>query len=75
MVKIGGIFKVPGVVKTNVEDIKKKEKESAMSIRSDDPLDYINFGELIDIFSANWKDFFWDSKKSKICSRSAISIE
>jgi Swt1-like HEPN len=28
-----------------------------MSIRSEDPLAYTNFGELISIFDANWKDF------------------
>ena len=28
-----------------------------MSIRSEDPLMYTNFGELIDIFNANWIDF------------------
>jgi len=49
--------KVPQGVKINVIDIQKKEKDSSMSIRSDDPLDYTNFGELIDIFCANWQDF------------------
>ncbi len=49
--------KVPKGVQDNVEDVKKDEKDSAMSIRSDDPLDYTNFGELIGIFSANWQDF------------------
>ncbi len=48
---------VPDGVKNNVADIQKKERDSAMSIRSDDPLDYTNFGELIDIFSANWNNF------------------
>ena len=28
-----------------------------MSLRSDDPLAYSNFGELIDILNANWSDF------------------
>jgi hypothetical protein len=28
-----------------------------MSIRSEDPLCYTNFGELIDILNANWADF------------------
>jgi hypothetical protein len=50
-------LKVPEGVKNHVIKIQKEEKDSAMSIRSDDPLDYTNFGELIDIFSANWKDF------------------
>jgi len=49
--------KVPQGVKNNVAEIQKQEKNSAMSIRSDEPLDYTNFGELIDIFSANWDDF------------------
>lgn len=49
--------KVPQGVKDSVLEIQKKEKDSAMSIRSEDPLDYTNFGELIDIFSANWSDF------------------
>ncbi|MBI2101594.1 hypothetical protein HYT53_03185 [Candidatus Woesearchaeota archaeon] len=49
--------KIPSSIKNNVSDIQKKERESAMTIRSEDPLDYTNFGELIDIFSANWSDF------------------
>lgn len=58
--------KVPNGVKDNVIKIQTDEKNSAMSMRSDDPLDYTNFGELIDIFSANWKDFsdFLRSKKA-----------
>ncbi len=58
--------KVPDGVKNNVKDIQKKENDSAMSIRSGDPLDYTNFGELIDIFNANWQDFsdILRSKKS-----------
>ena len=46
----------PGVQKT-VEEKQKEERDTTMSIRSDDPLDYTNFGELIDIFNANWADF------------------
>lgn len=49
--------KVPQGVKNSVLEIQNKEKESAMSVRSEDPLNYTNFGELIDIFSANWLDF------------------
>lgn len=40
-----------------VAEKQKKEKDSPMSIRSDDPLSYTNFGELIDIINANWADF------------------
>jgi hypothetical protein len=49
--------KVPTGVRAAVADKQKKEKDTAMSIRSDDPLTYSNFGELIDIFNANWADF------------------
>ena len=49
--------KVPPGVQKNVEEKQKEERDTAMSIRSEDPLDYTNFGELIDIFNANWSDF------------------
>ena len=49
--------KVPAGVQKNVEDKQKEERDTPMSIRSDDPLSYTNFGELIDIFNANWPDF------------------
>jgi hypothetical protein len=49
--------KIPAGVKASVADKQKKEKDTPMSIRSDDPLTYTNFGELIDILNANWLDF------------------
>jgi len=49
--------KVPDGVKTNVKDKQNKEKEAIISIRSEDPLAYTNFGELIDILNKNWADF------------------
>ena len=49
--------KVPNGVKDNIKKLQKEERETPMSIRSDDNLDYTNFGELIDIFNANWNDF------------------
>lgn len=48
---------VPEGVRNNVTDKQKKEKDTVMSIRSDDPLSYTNFGELIDILNKNWADF------------------
>ncbi len=48
---------VPPGVRSQVADKQKREKDSPMSIRSDDPLTYTNFGELIDIMNANWLDF------------------
>lgn len=57
---------VPEGVRKEVEKKQKEELETAMSIRSDDPLAYTNFGELIDIFNANWEEFseFLRSKRA-----------
>jgi energy-converting hydrogenase A subunit M len=49
--------KVPQGLQTEVEKKQKEERDTTMSIRSDDPLTYTNFGELIAIFDANWADF------------------
>jgi energy-converting hydrogenase A subunit M len=49
--------KVPAGVQAEVEKKQKEERDTPMSIRSDDPLSYTNFGELIAIFDANWADF------------------
>jgi hypothetical protein len=49
--------KVPQGVKDNVKKVREDEKTTAMAIRSDDPIDYTNLGELIDIFNKNWADF------------------
>lgn len=43
-----------------------------MSIRSDDPLTYTNFGEVIDIFAANWADFS-DILRSEKAMRQTLS--
>jgi hypothetical protein len=49
--------KVPPNIQQEVEKKQKEERDTAMSIRSEDPLAYTNFGELIPIFSSNWADF------------------
>jgi hypothetical protein len=49
--------KVPPGVQMEVEKKKREERDTTMSIRSEDPLTYTNFGELISIFDANWADF------------------
>ncbi|AJZ63597.1 hypothetical protein OI25_6115 [Paraburkholderia fungorum] len=48
---------VPAGVRAAVAEKQRKEKETPMSIRSDDALTYTNFGELIDIINFNWSDF------------------
>jgi hypothetical protein len=49
--------KVPPGLQFEVEKKQKEERDTTMSIRSEDPLAYTNFGELIGIFDANWADF------------------
>lgn len=50
---------VPDPVKTEVEKNIKKERESAVTARSLEKIDYTTFGELGDIVRANW-DIFVD---------------
>jgi hypothetical protein len=64
--------KVPDGVKNNVKDKQDKEKDPVLFIRSDDPLTYTNFGELIDIFNANWDDFA-DTIRSKKAMQQTLS--
>jgi Swt1-like HEPN len=49
--------RVPSGLQSEVEKKQKEERDTIMSIRSDDPLTYTNFGELIPVFDANWSDF------------------
>ena len=49
--------KIPEDVQKEVRDNQEREKDSVISLRSDDPLSYVTFGELIKIFEANWNDF------------------
>jgi HEPN superfamily Swt1-like protein len=49
--------KVPPALQSEVEKKQREERDTTMSLRSEDPLAYTNFGELIGIFDANWADF------------------
>jgi hypothetical protein len=49
--------KVPENVKKEVKERQEREKDTPMAIRSNDPLSYSTFGELIVILDANWIDF------------------
>jgi hypothetical protein len=56
--------KIPKGVKDAVAEKQQKERDTPVSIRSDDPLSYSNFGELIVILESNWDDFA-DTLRSK----------
>ncbi len=64
--------KVPPGVQTEVAKKQKEELDTTMSIRSEDPLAYTNFGELISIFDANWGDFS-DTLRSQKAMQSILS--
>jgi len=63
---------VPEGIKKEVEKKQKDEKDTPMSIRSEDPLAYTNFGELIGIFDQNWSDFA-DTLRSQKSVQSILS--
>lgn len=64
--------KVPEGVQKAVTDKQQDEKDTTMSIRSEDPLSYTNFGELISIFEQNWGDFS-DTLRSKKAMQAILS--
>ena len=55
---------VPDPVKRNAEDNQKREQATGVTPRSDELLDYSNFGELGEIIKANW-DVFGDMFRDK----------
>ncbi len=70
--------RVPQGVQQEVEKKQREEKDTTMSIRSENPLTYTNFGELISIFDQNWSEFSDTSPKSKIivgfCARAVMFV-
>jgi hypothetical protein len=64
--------KVPPGVQAEVEKKQREERDTTMSIRSEDPLTYTNFGELIAIFDMNWVDFS-DTLRSDKAMRQILS--
>ncbi|MES2497844.1 MAG: Swt1 family HEPN domain-containing protein [Pseudomonadota bacterium] len=48
---------VPENVRTHVAATQKKEVESGIAIRSQEPIDYTTFGELGEIIKTNWGHF------------------
>lgn len=48
---------VPEQVRKNAEKSIKREKEAAVTPRSDQPIDYTTFGELGEIIKSNWSLF------------------
>jgi hypothetical protein len=55
---------VPAGIKAAMVDKQDREKDTVLAVRSEDPLSYVNFGELIGIIEANWTSFS-DTIRSK----------
>jgi hypothetical protein len=49
--------RVPQTVREHADTTQKKEIDSAVTPRSDDPIDFCTFGELGEIIKANWDVF------------------
>lgn len=49
--------RIPSQIKQAAEKAQKREIDSAVTPRSEDPLDFTNFGELGEIIKANWDVF------------------
>ena len=64
--------KVPEELQKEVGKKQKEERDTTMSIRSEDPLYYTNFGELILILDATWDDFS-DTLRSPKAMRAILS--
>lgn len=49
--------RIPAQIKTDAEAARERDKDSAMTVRSDDMLDFTTFGELSQIIEKNWDLF------------------
>lgn len=61
--------RVPDRVKTDGEARLKKEKDTGVTLRSEDPLDFSTFGELGQIITSNWDVFGALFKSEKAVTR------
>lgn len=51
--------RVPQQIRENAEAALKKERDSGVTVRSEDMLDYTNFGDLSQLIEKNWDLFGW----------------
>src|SRR5690606_1074584 len=63
---------VPEAVKRNAENNRKKELGTGVTPRSENYLDYSNFGELGEIIKINW-DVFGDMFRDKMAVEKILS--
>ena len=63
---------IPNGVKDAVKDKQGKEKDTVLASRTEDPLSFTSFGELITIIEANW-DSFSDIIRSRKAMQQTLS--
>jgi hypothetical protein len=61
--------KTPDKVKDEVKNRMQKERDSGITIRSDEPIDFTTFGELSEIIKFNWEIFGGIFKSIKAVER------
>jgi len=57
---------IPEAIRTDAEKVQQREKDSGVTPRSDDPIDFLTFGQLSEVIKANWDIFAatFSSKKA-----------
>jgi len=57
---------IPEAVRIDAEKVQQREKDSGVTPRSDDPIDFLTFGQLSDTIKSNWDIFAatFSSKKA-----------
>jgi energy-converting hydrogenase A subunit M len=63
---------IPDGVKDAVREKQEKEKDTVLASRTEDPLTFTNFGELITIIESNW-DSFSDTIRSRKAMQQTLS--
>jgi len=66
--------KVPELVRNNARSNIQKELDAGITRRSDDEIDYSNFGELGEIVKSNWNDFDAIFSSQKAFTKIMISL-
>lgn len=66
---------VPEKIKRSTEERIQREFDSGVTPRSEDPIDYTNFGELGEIIRHNWDIFGGTLRSQKAVTKVLIRIE
>lgn len=66
-------IKVPDEVKRDVEELREREQETPVAIRSEEPIYYTNFSDLTKIIESNWDDFS-DTLRSRKAAIAALRL-